>query len=111
MMNSAGVRWRGSVAKKASKTPKGVAHPSPAPPATVPTTLGRPAGPKRWLYRLAAGTLVPAVLFALLEVSLRLFGYGYPTSFFLWSAQTADGGGYVSNYDFSRRFFPPGLER
>src|SRR5207237_1057291 len=55
--------------------------------------------------------LVPAALLVLLECGLRLCGYGYPTSFFLRSAHTADGDGYVANYDFGRRFFPPGLER
>ena len=49
-------------------------------------TLGRPTGRRRWLYRLAAGTLVPVILLALLEIGLRLCGYGYPTAFFVWSA-------------------------
>jgi len=45
-----------------------------------------------------------------LELGLRLFGYGYPTEFFL---KTEIGGKdyYVSNDRFGYRFFPPALAR
>ena len=50
------------------------------------------------------------MLFAGIELGLRLFGYGYPTSFFL---KTKIGGKeyYVSNDRFGYRFFPPALAR
>jgi tetratricopeptide (TPR) repeat protein len=55
-------------------------------------------------------TLVPALVFGALELGLRLFGYGYPTNFFL--ATKIDGQTvYVENDQFARRFFPPGMER
>jgi tetratricopeptide (TPR) repeat protein len=55
-------------------------------------------------------TLVPALLLGTLELGLRLFGYGYPTDYFLKS--TIDGQAvYVENPQFGRRFFPPGQER
>jgi tetratricopeptide (TPR) repeat protein len=60
--------------------------------------------------RLATATLVPVAAFALLEVGLRITGFGYPTPFFLPS--TIDGRDYlVPNEEFSYRFFPPALAR
>jgi tetratricopeptide (TPR) repeat protein len=94
------------VVKKPTRIPKSVAQPRPATPA-----LGRPTGGRRWLYRLAAGTVVPLIVLALLEISLRLCGYGHATAFFIWSGLAPGGPGYVSNFDFGRRFFPPGTER
>jgi len=55
-------------------------------------------------------TLVPAVLFAALELALRLAGYGYPTSFFR-KTQIAGRTVYVENDRFGLRFFPPALAR
>jgi tetratricopeptide (TPR) repeat protein len=55
-------------------------------------------------------TLVPALFFGILELGLRLFGYGYPTNYFV--PTKIDGRTvYVENSQFGRRFFPPGLER
>jgi tetratricopeptide (TPR) repeat protein len=46
----------------------------------------------------------------LLEFLLRVFGYGHPTSFFLKT--TVNGQPmFIENQQFSRRYFPPGLER
>src|SRR5439155_24289275 len=84
-------------------------HPTRA--SVAKPALGRPIGLRKWLYRLAAGILVPTLLFGLLEASLRICGYGYPTAFFIKPAQAWDGIACVSNYDFNRRFFPPGLAR
>jgi tetratricopeptide (TPR) repeat protein len=55
---------------------------------------------------------VPAVFFLLLELGLRAFGFGYPTSFFIRTQipSRADEV-YKENVDFGRRFFPPGLLR
>jgi tetratricopeptide (TPR) repeat protein len=72
--------------------------------------MSRPTGLRKWLYRLAAMTLVPGLAFGLLEVGLRLGGYGYPTAFFLRQSH-AGRDLYVANYEFGRRFFPPGLAR
>jgi len=59
---------------------------------------------RRW-FRLAA-LLLPVVLVLLLELVLRLIGYGYPTSFFLRRGDV-----YIENQDFTRRYFPSGLAR
>lgn len=50
--------------------------------------------------------LLPLVLLGVVELGLRLFGFGYPTSFFLKLDN-----GYIENQDFTRRYFPPGLAR
>ncbi len=63
---------------------------------------------KRW-FRLIA-VAVPLVGLVLLEFFLRAVGYGYPTSFFLKT--TVNGQPvFIENQQFSRRYFPPGLER
>ena len=66
------------------------------------------ANRKRW-FRLIAVT-VPLIGLVLLEFFLRAVGYGYPTSFFLKT--TVNGQPmFIENQQFSRRYFPPGLER
>lgn len=53
---------------------------------------------------------VPVFGLVLLELLLRVLGVGYPTEFFL---QTRKDGRvvFIENQQFSRRYFPPGLER
>src|SRR5947209_3277715 len=60
-------------------------------------------GWRRWAGRLALMLLVPAVLLGALEMGLRLFGYGYPTSFF---QKMEDGLNYTANRCFGWQFFP-----
>mgnify|MGYP007070999404 CR=1 FL=1 len=60
---------------------------------------------RRWLFRLAAITLVPLLLLVGLELVLRLAGYGYNPNFFL-PLRIGSGDFLVQNEDFSRRFFP-----
>ena len=65
-------------------------------------------GWRRWRFRLAAMTVVPVLFFAVLELGLRAFGYGYPTGFFV----RIDGrDGYTTNQQFGWRFFPPAIAR
>ncbi|MBN2589243.1 MAG: hypothetical protein JXA96_05245, partial [Sedimentisphaerales bacterium] len=67
-------------------------------------------GWKLWLFRILAITIIPAFLFLFLEVSLRIAGYGYPTS--LAVRQQANGvDSYCSNIKFSWRFFAPEIAR
>jgi tetratricopeptide (TPR) repeat protein len=51
------------------------------------------------------------LFFGLLELGLRVGGYGYPTSFFVPPTDAVSRSDLVSNYDFTRRFFPPALAR
>jgi tetratricopeptide (TPR) repeat protein len=62
-----------------------------------------------WLFRGTA-LLLPLVVLGVLEISLRLCGYGYDPRFF----KRINIGGeefFVQNEDFSRRFFPRELVR
>jgi tetratricopeptide (TPR) repeat protein len=71
------------------------------------TTL---SGWRLWLFRLIAVTVVPALLFLLIEVTLRLVGYGFPTHVAV-KCQTNDRESYCSNVKFSWRFFNPDIAR
>ncbi|MGZ8900254.1 MAG: tetratricopeptide repeat protein, partial [Limisphaerales bacterium] len=64
---------------------------------------------KVW-FALAAVLVVPVLALGILEIGLRVFGYGYPTSFLL--KQEANGIAYwVDNDKFGWRFFPKELAR
>jgi tetratricopeptide (TPR) repeat protein len=68
------------------------------------------SGKRLWLMRVIAVVLVPALFFGLLELSLRVAGFGYSTSYFLPSQ--VEGVDYlVPNTTFTYRFFPPDLAR
>jgi len=66
---------------------------------------------RKWLYRLSAITLVPLLFLGLVEVILRLGGYGYPATFFVPRREIDGGQLYVENRFFGRHFFPQGLAR
>jgi tetratricopeptide (TPR) repeat protein len=68
-----------------------------------------PAG-RLWLFRIFAAVFIPLVVLGALEAGLRVFGYGYPTSFFL-RTKINGVGYYVPNDSFGYRFFPPTLAR
>jgi len=67
-------------------------------------------GWKKWVLGLCLAILTPAIFLLLLEGSLRLAGYGYPSSCFL----KKEAGGrtfFIENSKFELRFFPPALLR
>jgi len=80
------------------------AKPARRDPAAATLTPGR-----RWLFRLLA-MLLPVSAVLVIELCLRLAGYGYSTAFF---KEVRDGERtfVVDNERFSRRFFPPELAR
>jgi tetratricopeptide (TPR) repeat protein len=53
---------------------------------------------------------IPLFVIGLLELCLRVSGYGYPTSYFV-KASIGGKEYYVPNYRFGYRFFPPALAR
>jgi tetratricopeptide (TPR) repeat protein len=55
-------------------------------------------------------TLVPGLVFAILEVSLRVAGYGKPTNFFLDGSKVERTQVWIDNPDFGYWVFPRGLE-
>jgi Flp pilus assembly protein TadD len=64
---------------------------------------------RRWCFRLLA-LLTPLVALALLELGLRLVGYGYPTHFFLLDRLNGEKIAH-DNQQFGWRFFPPSIAR
>jgi tetratricopeptide (TPR) repeat protein len=73
--------------------------------------VSQPGASRRWLFRLAALTLVPLLLLGMVEGALRLAGAGYPTSFFLVETREKQREILVENPKFSWRFFPRALAR
>jgi tetratricopeptide (TPR) repeat protein len=65
---------------------------------------------RKWAFRLAALLGAPALLFVLLELALRLAGYGYASSFFVRNP-VAGQKTLVENRQFSRRYFSKELMR
>ncbi len=96
----------------AAENPPATSPTATAAPATAtPRRRGKPTGWRKWLYRLASMTLVPALLFGVLELALRLGGYGYPTDFFLAGSRTERAGLLIDNPGFGRWVFPYDLDR
>lgn len=74
--------------------------PEDAPPATRRRAL---RGWKLWLVRLTLVLTAPLLFFAGLELGLRLFGFGYPTTFFVRAATHGD---WVTNPKYGWQYFP-----
>jgi tetratricopeptide (TPR) repeat protein len=70
--------------------------------------LSKQSAGRIWLFRLTALIAIPLLFFSILEIGLRLGGYGYPTSFYLKSEGPGD---FKINNRFGWRFFPPELAR
>jgi hypothetical protein len=90
---------------KKSRPSAPAAGSAPKPPPSKPGSH-----PKLWFFRLAALTVLPILLLLCLELGLRLFGVGYPTSFFL-KRQVAGRTVLTENDKFGWRFFGPALAR
>lgn len=56
-----------------------------------------------WIFRLALVLLPPCLFLAALEASLRVLGFGYPTTFFV---KSDDGRTYTTNRKFGWQFYP-----
>lgn len=94
-----------------SGKPKKSHHPAPKSASAITAPFGKSSSrPKLWLFRLSAVVLVPGLLLALLELTLRLVHVGYPTSFFL-QHDVAGRKVLIENDRFGWRFFGPALAR
>jgi tetratricopeptide (TPR) repeat protein len=80
--------------------------PAPAPVAPPAGPRWRLTGWRRWVARLLLAVLAPALTLGLVELGLRLLGYGRPTAFFV---KSDDGRSWVPNDRFALRFFPRAL--
>lgn len=67
-------------------------------------------GWRLWLFRVIAVTVIPALLFLLLEITLRIVGYGFPTTTTI-KCRVNDKASYRSNSKFAWRFFHPNVAR
>ncbi len=65
---------------------------------------------KLWYFRLVALIGVPLILFGVVELGLRLAGFGYPTAFLLKSSNRNEKT-FVQNNQFGWRFFGPRAAR
>ena len=67
-------------------------------------------GWRLWLFRVIAVTVIPALLFLLLEITLRVVGYGFPTTTTIkHKVNTIPS--YCNNTKFAWRFFHPNIAR
>ena len=65
---------------------------------------------RKWLFRLAAMLLGPALVLGILELSLRATGYGHSTSFFRDGAVVENSDVWIENRNFSSWVFPRNFE-
>ena len=72
------------------------------------TSRPRLRGWRLWAARIALIFLAPTLVFGLLEIGLRLGGYGYPTGFFVRDNEVGD---WKTNMKFAWRFFPREIAR
>ena len=63
-------------------------------------------GPRLWLFRMTALTIIPVILLVFIELCLRITGFGYPTSAII--GHEIDGRWVrINNLKFGWRFFSP----
>jgi tetratricopeptide (TPR) repeat protein len=70
----------------------------------------RITGLRLWLFRIIAATVIPVVLLILVELCLRVIGFGYPTSAIIereFNGQRVC----INNLKFGWRFFPKKIAR
>ena len=68
----------------------------------------KPSRRRKWLFRIVLTVFAPAAFLVLIEVGLRIGGYGYRTSYFI---EVPGSDVYAANNQFSLRFFPKSLQR
>lgn len=82
----------------------------PEPSVTISPPSAPVSAKRRWLYRVAAVLLLPLISLGVLELGLRVGGYGFNPDFF--KPVRIGGKDYlVQNDSFGLRFFPPELAR
>ena len=68
------------------------------------------AGRRLWLFRIIALTVIPVLLFVLLELGLRISGYGFPADAMIKYKENGEVF-YCDNVKFCWRFFPKIIAR
>lgn len=67
-------------------------------------------GRRLWIFRIVAITIIPALLFLLAEIILRLVGYGFPANIII-KQKINNVPFYCNNNKFAWRFFHPNIAR
>ena len=67
-------------------------------------------GWRLWLFRIVALTVIPALLFLLIELGLRVIGYGFPVTATI-ECEVNGRASYCDNVKFGWRFFPRNIAR
>jgi len=99
-------KHRKKVKKSPTHTKREVQRPKNKDKIAPPLVTGR----RLWLFRIIAVIVIPALLFLLLEVSLRVIGFGFPTTIVVKS-KINDELCYNNNFKFAWRFFHPNIAR
>ncbi|MBW7991885.1 MAG: tetratricopeptide repeat protein [Planctomycetes bacterium] len=68
------------------------------------------SGRRLSLFRIVALTIIPALLFLLMEITLRVVGYGFPTNIII-KQKVNNIPSYCNNLKFAWRFFHPNIAR
>jgi tetratricopeptide (TPR) repeat protein len=63
-----------------------------------------------WLFRIVSLTIFPLLFFLIVEAGLRIFNFGYPTSFTV-PCEVKGEKAYCNNDKYTWQFFPPELAR
>ena len=96
---------------KPTRPPKGQVQQLAVRPKAKATGERRgPRGRRLWAYRIVTALVMPCLLVALLELALRLSGYGYDPSPIV-VREVAGQPTYCDNFKFSWRFFPSRMAR
>jgi len=74
------------------------------------TPSGSITGRRLWLFRIIAITVIPALLLLLVELGLRIAGYGYPASAII-KCQVKGEDAYCENAKFAWQVFPRKIAR
>ena len=78
---------------------------------TAQTAASQPISRGRlWLFRLVSAVFVPLLLFGLIEVVLRIVGYGFPPAAII-KCEVNGTECYRDNVKFAWQFFPPNIAR
>jgi len=67
-------------------------------------------GRRLWLFRITALTVIPVLLLLLVELSLRIVGYGFPAAAII-KCEVDGREAYCDNVKFGWRFFPRNIAR
>ena len=96
--------------KKGKKSPTRTRRQAPRPSSRKKVAPPLVTGRRLWLFRIITIAVIPALLFSLLEISLRIIGYGFPTTIAVKGKINSEPC-YYSNPKFAWRFFRPNIAR